>query len=53
VIISLNSAANQFGRAVGGSLAAVIIANSGIQNIILITIVASNVITMIQLYGRK
>lgn len=53
VMISLNSSANQFGGAVGASLAAIVIANSGIQNIILITIVASIVITLIQLVGRK
>ncbi|MEB8399164.1 hypothetical protein NGG61_04460 [Enterococcus casseliflavus] len=53
VMISLNSSANQFGGAVGASLAAIGIANSGIQNIILITILASIVITLIQLVGRK
>lgn len=53
VMIILNSSANQFGGEFGAGLAAIVIANSGIQNIILITIVARIVITLIQLYGRK
>lgn len=52
-MISINSSAIQLGNAIGSSLAVIFISISGIQNIVFITLLASLVITLIQLISNK
>jgi DHA1 family putative efflux transporter-like MFS transporter len=53
LLISINSSAIQLGGAIGSSLAAIVISLSGIQNIVIITLLTGLGITLIQLISNK
>jgi len=53
LMISLNTSALSFGSAIGSSLAAIIITQSGIQNIIFMTLITSFTILSIQFISNK
>lgn len=52
-MISLNTSAIQLGSAIGSSLAAIVISQSGMQNIVFITLLTSIGITITQLISNK
>ena len=52
-MISINSSAIQLGGAIGASISAVVIAGTGIENIVIMLLVAGVCITIIQLVSNK
>ncbi|NMC14904.1 MAG: MFS transporter [Chloroflexi bacterium] len=52
-MISLNTSAIQLGSAIGSSLAAIVISQSGMQNIVFITLLTSLGITITQIISNK